>query len=384
MTHINPVTCVSLLRSLSALLILASTSCENESSGSRGSGTDGVDESSSDGSSADGTADSNDGTDGWGVDGTTGEPGSDAADAADGSAGGGDGIVGDGDFEIAPPYEAAPETFPNDQVPSGTVTSFSMSSQDSAAYPLAFATNEVFSRDVAVYVPAQYVAGTEAPFIVVQDGISFYQSTMVPVLDNLIAAGEIPAMVAIFVEPGPDGGTPDGERSYEYDSVTDKYVGFVELELLPRVEAEAGVLLTKDPEGRAAMGGSSGGAAAFTMGWMRPDAFRRILTYSGSFCDLQPTADYPDGSWEYHESLIASSPKKPLRVALSASENDFNWNTDTLTKRDWVEANRAMAAALAAKGYEYRFVYAAGADHVDWNVLQATLPDTLRWLWKGY
>jgi enterochelin esterase-like enzyme len=255
---------------------------------------------------------------------------------------------------------------------------------DSAIFPLDFGTGEPFTREVAVYVPAQYVGGTEAPFMVVQDGITFFQGTMVTVLDNLIAAGQLPAMVAIFVEPGPDGGTPNGERSFEYDSVTDKYVEFVESELLPRVEAEAGVALTTDPEGRAAMGGSSGGAAAFTMGWLRPDSFRRILTYSGSFCDLQRTPDNPNGAWEYHESLIAASAPKPLRVALSASENDLNWNTDTDTKRDWVAANQAMAAALEAKGYAYRFVYAAGAEHVDWNVLQTTLPDTLRWLWQGY
>lgn len=120
------------------------------------------------------------------------------------------------------------------------------------------------------------------------------------------------------------------------------------------------------------------------MGWLRPDAYHRILTYSGSFCDLQPNATYPHGAWTYHESLIASSPAKPLRVALSASENDLNWNTDTDHMRDWVAANTAMAKALKAKGYHYRFVYANGAEHIDSGVLEQTLPQTLRWLWRGY
>jgi enterochelin esterase-like enzyme len=191
-------------------------------------------------------------------------------------------------------------------------------------------------------------------------------------------------MVVIFVEPGPDGGAGEGQRSHEYDSLTEDYVTFVESELLPRVEQDYGVELTADPEGRGTMGGSSGGTAAFTMGWFRPDSFRRILTYSGSFVSLQPSAAYPDGAWAYHESLIPGSPAKPLRVALSASEYDFDMNDDSERRRNWIAANEAMADALAAKGYRYRYVYAEGADHVDFGVLEQTLPETLRWLWQGY
>jgi iron(III)-enterobactin esterase len=291
---------------------------------------------------------------------------------------------GDGRFVISPPYEAAPEVIANDQVPQGTVHEFTMNSTDSAIYPKDVQTGETFSRNVSVYVPAQYQPGTAAPFMVVQDGVSFYQSTMVPTLDNMIHAGTLPVMIAIFVEPGPNGGPTEGQRSYEYDSVSEDYVNFVETELLPKVVQDYGVTLTDDPGGRGAMGGSSGGAAAFTMGWFRPDKYRRILTYSGSFCNLQPNAAHPDGAWEYHATLIASSEQKPLRVVLSTSENDFNLNTDTERKRNWIEANDAMAAALAVKGYHYRYVYAEAAEHVDFNVLQKTLPETLRWLWQDY
>jgi enterochelin esterase-like enzyme len=291
---------------------------------------------------------------------------------------------GDGRFVISPPYEPAPEVITNDQVPQGAIHEFTMESGDSAIYPKDVATGEPFSRSVSVYIPAQYRPGTEAPFMVVQDGVSFYQSTMVPVLDNMIQAGTLPVMIVIFVEPGPNGGPTEGQRSYEYDSVSEDYVNFVETELLPRVTQDYGVTLTDDPDGRGAMGGSSGGAAAFTMGWFRPDKYRRILTYSGSFCNLQPNAAHPGGAWEYHEHLIAESEQKPLRVALSASENDFDMNADGEKRRNWVEANAAMAAALAAKGYAYRYVYAEGAEHVDFGVLQQTLPETLRWLWQGY
>ncbi len=321
-----------------------------------------------------------------------GAPGGGAAGAAGASGGGSGGkgaggdasTAGDGDSVISPPYAPAPEVVANDQAPQGTVTEFVMNSADSAIYPTDVATGEPFTRGASVYVPAQYVPGTEAPFMVVQDGISFYQSTMVPALDNLIAAGALPVMVVIFVEPGPNGGETQGQRSYEYDSVSESYLNFVESELLPKVEQDYGVTLTADPEGRATMGGSSGGAAAFTMGWFRPDKYRRVLTYSGSFCDLQPNATYPVGAWAYHESLLASSPAKPLRVALAASENDLDLNTDANQRRNWLAANEAMAAALAAKGYHYRYVYAEAADHIDFAVLQQTLPATLRWLWQGY
>ncbi len=294
------------------------------------------------------------------------------------------GTKGDGNFTIAPPFHNAPELTVKQGVPQGTVSSFTMSSQGSAIYPTDFATKMPFSRNVSVYVPKQYVAGTTAAFIVVQDGISFYRGAMVPVLDNMINDHRLPIMIAIFVEPGPNEGTPTGERSFEYDAVSDAYVRFVETELLPKIKTDYRLTLTTDPEGRAAMGGSSGGAAALTMGWFRPDLYHRILTYSGSFCDLQPNAAYPQGAWEYHDSLIANSPGKPLRVALAVSQNDLNWNTPTDMHRDWQPANRAMAAVLASKGYHYRFVYAEGAGHIDSGVLRQTLADTLAWLWQGY
>lgn len=296
----------------------------------------------------------------------------------------GSGDEGDGNSTIAPPYVPAPETFVDDNVPHGTITSFTMSSTNSAIYPLDIATGEPFERSVDVYVPQQYTAGSAAPFMVVQDGISFYESTMVPVLDNMIAAGELAPMIAIFVEPGPNEDTPIGQRSFEYDSVSPLYVDFVETELLPAVASNANVVLTSDPEGRAAMGGSSGGAAAFTMGWFRPDLYHRILTYSGSFCDLQPNDDYPDGAWSYHASLIGSESVKPLRVALAVGEYDLDWNSDTDQQRNWKDANDRMAAALAEAGYHYRYVYALQSEHIDYGVMQQTLPDTLRWLWQGY
>lgn len=302
-------------------------------------------------------------------------------DAGVGDAGSG---PSEGDFTISAPFTPAPEITPSPSAPVGTVYDLTIPSSDSAIYPTSHATGLPFDRAVSTYVPQQYVPGTPAPFMVVQDGITFYRDTMVPVLDGMIDARRLPVMIVIFVEPGPNEDTPVGERSWEYDSVSDTYVRFVETELLPRVAAEHGLTFTSDPEGRAAMGGSSGGAAAFTMGWHRPDLYHRILTYSGSFCDLQPSAEHPHGAWDYHESLIGSLPVLPLRVFLEVGDRDLDWNDATTTRRNWEDANQRMAAALAARGYHHRFVHALGAEHVDYGVLTQTLPETLAWLWEGY
>ena len=115
--------------------------------------------------------------------------------------------------------------------------------------------------------------------MVVQDGMS-YTGTLPKVLDNMIHERRLPVMIAVFINSG--GGDGKGsERGLEYDTLSEKYAVFVEKEVLPRVAKDYKVTFTKDPEGRATMGGSSGGAAALTMAWFRPDLYRRVLTYSG-------------------------------------------------------------------------------------------------------
>jgi len=247
-----------------------------------------------------------------------------------------------------------------------------------------------FSRKVQVYVPKQYVDGTEAPLMVVQDGY-FYVGNLTAALDSMIAAKQLPAMIAVFVDPGPGDG-PNTQRSYEYDRLSGDHTTFVESEVLPLVLSNAEIKqtvknlkITKDPDGRATMGGSSGGSAAFTMGWFRPDLYRRILTYSGTFVKQFSDATHPDGAWEYHQRLIGESPKKPLRVFLEAGENDMSTESEFKDgKHGWLAGNQRMAAALKAKGYDYKFVYALGAGHVDDAMTTATLPDALRWVWRGY
>jgi iron(III)-enterobactin esterase len=298
-----------------------------------------------------------------------------------------DGKWTDGDFTIGPTYTNAAELAVKDGVPRGVVTQFVMNSEDSKVYP-GIAKNRTgvvpYMRKVWVYVPKQYVAGTAVPFIIAQDG-GGYVKTLIPILDTLIHEQRIPVIAAILIDSG--GGDAQGsQRGLEYDTVSDVYAGFVETEVLPRACKEASVKFTTDPDGRATMGGSSGGACAFTMAWFRPDLYRRVLTYSGTYVNQQSPVNpmSPHGAWEYHENLIPKSEPKPLRVWLEVSENDNGSNRDEASLHNWVLANQRMAAALKAKGYHYRYVFAKGARHTDGRVTRQTLPEALEWVWQGY
>jgi enterochelin esterase-like enzyme len=277
---------------------------------------------------------------------------------------------------------AGPESSVGAGVPRGDLLdSVMLSSSLSAIYPTNVANGQTFNRTIQVYLPNGYVAGTEAAFMVVQDG-SGHVGRLRPILDNMIDDGRIPPLVVVFINPGPGDG-PGSQRGLEYDAVSDVYVNFIETEILPMLADDYDINFTTNPEGRASYGCSSGGAAAFTMGWFRPDLYRRILTYSGTFTN-QRSDEYPHGAWEYHENLIPNSDPKPLRVFLEVGENDNGSTSPASGFRNWVLANQGMAAALAAKGYHYRFIFANDAGHCEGNVMSQTLPDALEWLWRGY
>ncbi len=296
-------------------------------------------------------------------------------------------VAEESEFTIGPDYADAPETQEKPGVPKGKIVEFTMDSKDSRIYK-GIAKDKKgkvpYQRKVAVYIPAQYKAGEEVAFIVAQDGLG-YRGLLPKVLDNLIAEKRVPVMVAVMINSG-GGDSLGSQRGLEYDAVDDTYSKFIESEVLPKISKDYDIKFTKDPEGRATMGGSSGGAAAFTMAWFHPELYRKVLTYSGTFVDQQFPEDRqnPDGAWEYHKNLIKKSPKKPIRVWLHVSEKDNGWNRDEASLHNWVMANERMAAELKAKGYEYRYVFAKNAGHTDGKVTRQTLPGALEWLWQGY
>ena len=310
----------------------------------------------------------------------------------------------EGNFIIGPTHHPAPEMTPQPGVPAGKVCNFTMSSAESRIYPgIARETNTFgtpdpadpaklvvttshahpYLRRVAVYVPAQYVPGAAAPFIVGADGPDRMLFTA---LDNLIDGHKVPALVAISIGNG-SGDAQGSERGLEYDTMSGRYAEFVETEVLPLVEKQCQVKLTTDPEGRATMGGSSGGSCALIMAWYHPELYHRVLTYSGTYVNQQwpPNAATPHGAWEFHEHLIPESPVKPIRLWMEVGDRDlYNPNVMRDNRHDWVVANERMAAVLAAKGCHYQFIFARNAGHTDRAVKQQTLPEALEWLWQGY
>lgn len=315
------------------------------------------------------------------------------------------GAEGDGHFVVGPEYKLHADLTDQGN-PTGRLFQFTMKLADSKIFRGDDKTLEPekkkvrTERKVQVYVPAAYQDGTPAPLLVIHDGPG--QMNLVRrALDNLTVTSNLsrrlPAFIAIAVENGGNDGK-NSERGLEYDTMSDRLARFINDEVFPAVLADAEIkaaypklALTKNPWGRAVIGCSSGGAAALSMGWFRPDLFRRIMAYSGTFVDQQDDdapeeAKFPLGAWEYHSSmkLIETSDKKPLRIFTHVSENDLRAKDREETYHNWVMAGERTAAALKAKGYHYRYVFSKATGHCDKRVFEETLADTLVWIWRGY
>ena len=245
-----------------------------------------------------------------------------------------------------------------------------------------FTESKVFpdtTRDCWIYIPAQYDGSKPAALMVFQDGGSYVSETggqRVPIVfDNLIARGEMPVTIGVFINPGNRtasdssgaGANNRSNRSFEYDSLGGAYAKFLIDEFLPFVAQKFGVKLTDDPELRAICGMSSGAICAFTVAWERPNSFRKVLSQIGSFTNIRGGNVYP--SW------IRKTERKPIRVFLQDGANDLN-----NLHGNWPLANQEMASALAFMGYDYKFVVGNGSHSGQHG--GAILPDTLRWLWR--
>jgi enterochelin esterase family protein len=340
--------------------------------------------------------------------------------------------AGDGDYRIGPDYPAAPEVLhplkpgvamptivpapvagrgapapertklpagqmysdevgdfarANSAIPVGRVESFSLPLAESKFYP-GTARNAAAARNITVYIPAQYVPGTPAPLIVTADaygapGYGWGSKALPAILDNMIAAKRVPASIAIMIFNG-GGDGPGSERGLEYDTVSGKYAEFVEAEILPKVEKDYNVRLTKDPQGRVTIGGSSGGIAAFSMAWFHPELYGRVIAWSCTLVNQQSGPDAPHGGWSYHETIIPQSPVKPIRFWLQVGQNDNGSTSPATGYRNWLLSNVRTAAVLKEKGYHYQFLYGLNAGHTPGNVINNTFPQALEWAWQGY
>ncbi len=262
-------------------------------------------------------------------------------------------------------YKPGPDSSPQPGVPQGR--------EEKLALP----TSKIFpgaEHECWVYVPSQYHGSEAASVMVFQDGggyVSRNGGWRVPVVfDNLIARGEMPVTIGIFINPGvlPAAGKdalPRFNRSYEYDGLGDNYVRFLTEEVLPEVKKKWNI--TDDPNQRAIAGASSGAIAAFTAAWERPDAFRRVFSTIGTFTALR-------GGDQYHVFIRKCEPR-PLRVFLQDGSNDLN-----IYGGDWWIANQQMLSALTFSGYPVDHVWGDGGHNGKQG--GAIMPDALRWLWK--
>jgi len=265
-------------------------------------------------------------------------------------------------------------------VPKGVRHDFTMNSQDSKLYP---GLKGAYKRKVTVYVPSQYDPGTAAPFIVVQDAMQ--AAAMSKILDNMIHEKRLPAMIAIFIASG--GGDGKGsQRGLEYDTLSEKYAVFIETEVLPRIEKDYKVTFTKDPEGRATMGGSSGRRLCVHDGLVPPRFVPSRAELFRHFC--QSAISHQQGHAARRVGIPreshSQSERKPLRVWMQVGDKDNGYKQNEATLHNWVMANDRMAAVLKAKDYPYRYVFSAGAGHVDGKVVRQTLPEALLFVWQGY
>jgi hypothetical protein len=331
-----------------------------------------------------------------------------------------------GNFIVGSTRTNAPETVEQPGVPKGHEVTFTMTSADSTFYNPGWVRDETspdaavfqaqiapgdpsnliittshagrWTRTVNVDIPARYVAGIEAPFTIANDG-GLWPSTLYPMLDNLIFQKRIPR------HRHPDrkrrAGCAGKRARREYDTVDDTYARFVQEEVLPRVEQNAGVNLTADPEGRSTMGASSGVTAAFSMAWFHPEWFRRVLGYSPSMANQQwpHNPALPGGAWQFHSPyagtpagapattpLILSQPTKPLRVWFTVGDQDAFYPQAYMADgmHDWTLGAHNFAKALATMNYPYQWIFAINSQHADLTVINQTLPYGIEWLWQGY
>ncbi len=270
-------------------------------------------------------------------------------------------------LEAATEYPLTPDSLPHDDVPKGRILDGTHTS-----------TNGVFpgtSRPYSVYIPARHDPQVPTSIMVFQDGKGRANEWKVPaVFDNLIHRKELPPIIGIFVSPGvvPPTRTdalPRFNRSFEYDSMGDRYARFLIEEFLPWVERTHGLKFTPNPAGRAIAGASSGAIAAFTAAWERPDSFSRVFSTIGTYVGLRGGNDYP--------ILVRKTEPKPIRVYLQDGSNDLN-----IYGGSWFIANQDMLSALEFAGYEVAHAWGDGGH--DGRQGAAIFPDAMRWLWRDY
>ncbi|MDQ2652868.1 MAG: alpha/beta hydrolase-fold protein [Chloroflexota bacterium] len=251
-------------------------------------------------------------------------------------------------------------------VPHGTLTTHTLA--PGAIYP-------GVTHAYQVYVPAQYDPTQPAPCMVFLDGVWVYAAQMraVEILDQAIAAGDIPPLIGIFVDPGwhpvadPETQQARMNRHVEYDALTRTFARFLTEELLPEVAQD--YPLSTDPNDRGIVGLSSGAIGSFIAAWHPPHHFRRMYISICTFVDMLGAHSLP--IW------VRKTEPRPIRIFQqeTTGDNDRLWG-------NWPQGNAQMAEALAFSHYDAQFVVGPGIH--DFIHATETMPEALCWLWRDY
>lgn len=220
------------------------------------------------------------------------------------------------------------------------------------------------SRDFQVYVPARFRANRRYPLLIVHDGADYVTfASLKVVLDNLIHALEIPALVAALIQ------SPDRLKEYGAD---DRHARFLGDELLPFMRDN--YPLIDAPEARGILGASFGGVAALHAAWRNPGLFGRLLLQSGSFAF----------------SDIGRHQRGPVFDPVAKFVNEFREQPGNPAERIYMSCgiyesliyeNRSLVPRLQAQGIEVQFEEARDAHN--WENWRDRLRNGLSWLFPG-
>ena len=270
-------------------------------------------------------------------------------------------------------YPLGPDSQPQDGVPKGAVTRHTL------------APGKIYAgvpHNYSLYVPAKYDAAKPTPFMIYLDGSgALGNGQRVPtVFDNLIHKGDLPPLIGIFVDPGVLPALTDSEQSrfhriLEYDSIDGRFARFLEEELIAEVAKKYN--LSKDPSDHAIAGVSTGAVGAFAAAWNRPDLFRRVLSFIGTYVHMRGADSFP--------GMIRLTEPKPIRVFLEAGKNDHlapGHPFGTFYAGSWPINNQLMLEAMQFAGYDVKLEYGENAHNMTHGA--AIMPEALRWLWRGY
>ena len=270
-------------------------------------------------------------------------------------------------------YSLGPDSQPREGVPKGVVTRLKL--DPGKYYPGT-------PHNYAIYVPAQYDPSKPAPYMVFLDGSGpLGNAQRVPtVFDNLIAKGDLPPLIGIFVDPGVlpalnDAAQSRFERVFEYDSLSDRFSRFLLEELIPEVAKKYN--LSKSPDDHAISGVSTGAVGAFAAAWNRPDQFHRVLSFIGTFVAMKGADGLP--------ALIRKTEPKPIRIFLQEGKNDHVVPSEpygTFYAGSWPINNQVMLEAFQSAGYDVKLEM--GEEGHNMKQGAAIMPEALRWLWRGY